>query len=235
MAAECRLCGAKGDLCRSHILPEFLYGPTYDEKHRFTILTKGRQSAQFGQRGLTERLLCRACEQHLSYYEKYAAEVMSGQLGHKFQRRGGRITISGIDYNLFKLFQISVLWRSSVSSLEFFRLVSLGPHEERLRKMIVGGSAGDPDEFGCVVVFSHDDGHDLSDTIFNPEPMRWFGCRMYKFLFAGAAWLYHCDSRRPSAYLQRLFLQRDGTLTGLTGNLADGQIGGAVARRLARR
>jgi hypothetical protein len=150
MKAPCRLCTTSQELCRSHILPEFLYQPLYDEKHRFSIL--GLEGERYAQRGLTEKLLCHHCEQHLTRYKKYAAEIMSGRLGHRFHQRGAYIIIEGVDYTRFKLFQLSVLWRASVSKLEFFKLVSLGPHEERLRQMLVGSDPGSPEEFGCVVV-----------------------------------------------------------------------------------
>lgn len=235
MGMVCRLCGTSEELCRSHILPEFLYRPLYDEKHRFSILTAGVEGKRYRQRGLTEPLLCHACERHLCQYEKYAAEVMSGRLGHRFQQRGSRITINGIDYARFKLFQLSILWRASASTLEFFRLVSLGPHETPLRQMLLTGDPGIPDKFGCVVIFTHDLGHDMSDTIFNPEPMRWAGRRMHKFFFAGAVWLYHCDQRPPMHHLQKFFLRPEGTLTALFGDFADGRVYGPLAKRLARR
>lgn len=235
MESVCRLCNTPSELCRSHILPEFLYRPLYDEKHRFSILTAGVTGVRYGQRGLTEKLLCHACEQRLCLFEKYAAEVMSGRLGHRYQQHDSRITIKGIDYAQFKLFQISILWRASVSTLEFFRLVSLGPREELLRQMLVAANPGSPEAFGCVVIFAHDSGHDLSDTLFNPEPFRWAGRRMYKLFFAGAAWLYHCDQRPPTPHLQKFFLRPDGTLSALFGDLGDAQIYGPSAKRLARR
>jgi hypothetical protein len=127
------------------------------------------------------------------------------------------------------------LWRASVSSLEFFRLVALRPHEERLRNMLLLDEPGAPHAFGCAVVFASERGEDISDTFFNPEPFRWCGRRMVKFFFAGSAWLFHCDSRPAPPYLQRLFLQQDGSLTGLTGDLAEARAYGAEAKRLARR
>ena len=131
----CRLCTSSQDLCRSHILPEFLYRLLYDDKHRFSILEKGIIGSRYGQRGLSEKLLCRACEQRFSAHEKYAADVMRGRLGHRAQVIGNEILIHDVDYAPFKLFQLSILWRASVSTLDFFRLVSLGPREELLRKI----------------------------------------------------------------------------------------------------
>jgi hypothetical protein len=235
MDSVCRLCGVSAGLRSSHILPEFLYRPLYDEKHRFFVLTAGDDGQRYMQRGLTEKLLCDRREQQLGRYEKYAAAVMSGRLQHRYRRVGSRITISNIDYARFKLFQLSILWRASISSLEFFRLVALGPHEDRLRNMLLLEEPGLPHTFGCVVVFASERGEDISDTFFNPEPLRWCGRRMVKFFFAGSAWLFHCDPRPAPAYLQQLFLQQDGSLTGLTGDLAEASAYGAEVRRLARR
>jgi|SRR5271156_3457859 len=159
---------------------------------------------------------------------------MTGRMGHRFQKHGHRITVEGIDYPRFEIFQMSVLWRASVSTLDFFRLVSLGLREERLRKMLLVGEPGEPEEFGCVVIFAHERGGDISDTLFNPEPLRWAGRRMCKFFFAGSAWLFHCDQQPSAIHLKKLFLQKDGSLIGLSGDLADGRKYGALAKRLAR-
>jgi hypothetical protein len=121
---------------------------------------------------------------------------MTGRLGHRFKRSCSRLLTEGIDYDRFKLFQMSILWRASISSLEFFRLVSLGPREEILRVMLAHEQPGRPDQFGCVVVCATDKGSDTSDTFFNPEPFRWSGHRMTKLFFAGATWLFHCDQRK---------------------------------------
>jgi hypothetical protein len=234
MSDICRLCRKPSPLQRSHILPEFLYRPLYDEKHRISVVKVEDDRIRYLQKGLTEALLCFACEQKLGRCEKYAAEVMTGRLGHRFQRNRSRLLTEGIDYHRFKLFQMSILWRASISSLEFFRLVSLGPREEILRTMLVHEQPGRPDQFGCVVVCATDKGSDISDTFFNPEPFRWSGHRMTKLFFAGAGWLFHCDHRTAPAYLQELFLQLDGTLQCLFGDLADARAYGGNAKRVAR-
>ncbi len=176
-----------------------------------------------------------ACEQRFGKNEKYASEVMGGRLGHRFRKVGSRIVIGNIDYTRFKLFQMSILWRGAVSSLDFFRFVSIGPHEERLRKMLLEGEPGRSDEYGCAVIFTTERGESIIDTFFNPEPLRWCGHRMLKFFFAGSAWIFHCDKRRAPAYLQNIFLQLDGTMTGLTGDLAEAKLLWPLAKRVAKR
>jgi hypothetical protein len=229
----CQLCKVQGELLQSHILPEFVYRPLYDEKHRFTVVTE--EGNRFQQKGLRERLLCISCERQLSRYEKYASEVMNGTLGHRFRQEQDKIIIENIDYECFKLFEISVLWRAAVSRQEFFKLVSLGPREEKLRAMLRAGDPGQPEDFGCVVIFAHDRGQDISDTIFNPESFRWAGRQMHKIYFAGAAWLFHCDQQAPVSHLKKFFLQRNGTLVGLCEELTHARANFSIAKRLARR
>src|SRR5260370_7745169 len=98
------LCGVSAGVRSSTILPEFLYRPLYDEKHRFFVLTAGDDGQRYMQRGLTEKLLCDRCEQQLGRYEKYAAAVMSGRLQHRYPREGSRFPIPTTHYSRFQLF-----------------------------------------------------------------------------------------------------------------------------------
>ena len=232
MKSECKLCGRTARLCRSHIIPEFIYAPLYDDKHRFTVLS-AHAPDRYAQQGLTERLLCDCCETQFSGYERYAADVMTGRLGHRSQMSGERIEIQGIEYRRFKLFQLSILWRASVSTLEFFELVSLGPFELSLREMLLSEDPGPPEKFGCTVVFASERGEQVNDTFFNPEGFRFAGHRLVKFFFAGSSWVFHCDGRRAPEYLRGLFLKENGTLIGLRGDLDDARHHGP-AKKLAR-
>jgi len=186
--------------------------------------------------GIKEKMLCEPCEQHLSKFEHYAAAVLNGNLPIRAASSNGRdILISGIDYRLFKLFLLSILWRASVSKQEFFKLVRLGPHEETIRRMIIEERPGAASDYGCSVVFSSLDGEDLADTMFNPEPMRWEGRRFFKFFFASAMWIFYCDRRPAPLYLRRKFLQEDGTLRGPKLDLREARDNLKSARGFAKR
>ena len=234
MNSICRLCRNSNDLRQSHIIPEFLFHPLYDDKHRYLVLSVENTQGSFAQRGLTEKLLCQNCEQQLGRNEKYAAELMTGRRGQVFRNAGGKLKIEGLDYNKFKSFLNSILWRASVSSVDFFRLVSLGPREEILRQLILKDAPGDPEEFGCVVIHMLDKGQLLSDTMFNPEPMRWAGSRMFKFYFGGACWAFHCDKKPPIAQIKKFFLQKDGTMITMYGDFHEANLQFHDARRMAR-
>ena len=118
----CKLCKKDKKLLNSHIIPEFIYKPLYDEKHRFHVIsTYKTKHKPIEQKGIREKLLCADCEQHLSAYEGYAKKVLFGGVQISVQKENGGIVISEINYKYFKLFQLSILWRASVSNLKMFK------------------------------------------------------------------------------------------------------------------
>ncbi len=67
---SCRLCGAKVALRKSHLIPEWLYGPLYDEIHRYQVINATpSNNRRLEQKGPCETLLCQTCETKLSVYE----------------------------------------------------------------------------------------------------------------------------------------------------------------------
>ena len=82
--AKCALCREDRPLRKSHVIPEFMFRPLYDEKHRFwgvsNIPTKRNRIFQKGPR---EKLLCERCEQRLSHHGSYASEVFFGNAAVK--------------------------------------------------------------------------------------------------------------------------------------------------------
>ena len=63
---KCRLCLKEKPIQNSHIIPEFLYKPLYDNLHRFKSLsTLPEIKIEYKQKGIREKLLCRDCEQYI--------------------------------------------------------------------------------------------------------------------------------------------------------------------------
>jgi hypothetical protein len=50
---KCRLCQNERELCFSHIIPEFMYLPTYDKNHRAVKIPKGKN--KYEQKGLSSQ------------------------------------------------------------------------------------------------------------------------------------------------------------------------------------
>ena len=160
--ATCRLCLRERELLRkSHIIPDFMYRELFDDKHRMvkgTPITGERpQNLQSGE--YEGGLLCASCDNSIiGGYEGYASKVLYGggiPIRVENVRKaddGLEITIlHGLDYKIFKLFLLSILWRASISSLPFFDAVDLGPYEEKLRVALLSGDPGPVGYFPCVL------------------------------------------------------------------------------------
>jgi hypothetical protein len=140
----CALCLQEVELRRSHIIPEFLYETLYDDKHKFQVLSIIPEKPSWHeQKGLRERLLCSACEQRFSVWERYASLVLKGGVPLSYRTEGSIVHIAGLNYTQFKLFQLSILWRAGVSSLPFYEKVQLGKHAETLRLHLLAGPSLD--------------------------------------------------------------------------------------------
>ncbi len=139
--AICRLCQQERKLCHSHIVPELLYQPLYNDEHKFMGITgQGNKGWKPLPKGIREHLLCFDCEQLLN--DKYEKPFMEQQsLPDRIELDSAYTAV--FNYPTIKLFNLSILFRASVSSLQSFRGVNLGAHEERIRQMLLSGDTGE--------------------------------------------------------------------------------------------
>jgi hypothetical protein len=183
----------------------------YDDKHRFHQLSTNPESKnRLLQKGLRERLLCIGCEQRLSVLERYVSLVLNGGVELTHRREDKRLHLGGLDYAKFKLFQLSVLWRASVSSLAMFSQVSLGAHEERIREMLLSEDPGPPECYGCLMFVLLQEEQLVQDIIVQPTWARLIGHYSYRFVFGGMVWLYVVSSHALPRYVSESFPQPNG-------------------------
>lgn len=209
---ECRLCLEDRTLRRSHIVPEFLHKPLYDEKHRARRLDLGAEEPAYLQKGLRELLLCADCEQLLNdeYEKPFLAEWREGRLLPQRLLPSDIHYVTGVDYATIKLFLLSVLFRAGVSSLGAFSGVTLGPkHEARLRTMVHQRDPGGPAEYPVVGMFTVDDAGAVLPSVASPVPYRISGHRAYVFMFGGCEWTYFV-SGHPVADARGIGIRPDG-------------------------
>lgn len=207
----CALCLKDAELRRSHIIPEFLYESIYDDKHRLQVLSLLPDQPNWReQKGLREQLLCDACEQKISVWERYASLLLKGGTPIQYRREGRIICLSGLDYEKFKLFQLSVLWRAGASSLPFFKEVQLGPHAEKLRRQLLAGDPGSEDRYGCVMFGISANNRPFTDVIMQPGKVRLNGYAGYKFVFGGFLWSMLVSSHDIVGPMRQCILRRSG-------------------------
>lgn len=208
---KCRLCNLEKDLKRSHIIPEFIFKPLYDSKHRFHKIVADRGKVNtYLQKGFREPLLCLGCEEILSKNEKYVAEIFSGKREILLTNVDGLVVAKGIDYAKFKLFALSVLWRAGVSSDQFFREVMLGVHEVRIRKMLLNNCPGTVSEYPFLLTLVLHENELLSGLIIEPERVKLAGHNAYRFVFSGLVWIFVVSSHMIPNILQDASINESG-------------------------
>lgn len=219
---KCHLCRKDTELRNSHIIPEFVYKALYDKKHKFHVLSTLEDRPQpMKQKGIREKLLCDACEQQLSVYEKYAREILLGGREITVQHQGELLLVTELDYKKFKLFQLSILWRASISNHPMFSNVKLGPHEKEVREMIHAENPGSPTDYPCIIFGLTSKSGVHGDFIDQPRLIRIDGYVTYRFVFSGFMWSFYVSSHRLPSLLKDVALNETGQMTIGRGSFED--------------
>ncbi|MBN8734045.1 MAG: hypothetical protein J0L64_26140 [Acidobacteria bacterium] len=210
----CKLCLKVRPLVEGHVLSEFLYADLYDpDRHKFhefhTDSTKRnvRRSS-----GYYERMMCDDCDNRIiSGYETYGARVLNRGVELLEVNEDGCLVSRGVDYADFKLFQISLLWRSVISTRDEFRNISVAPQDaERMRQMLFERDPGEPQEYGCVMLIP--ERYDqLKHAILPPEYVRLDRHGGFRLLAGGFWWLYLVSDDGVFEH-KEYFLSTEGTL-----------------------
>lgn len=231
----CKLCLQDKLLCNSHIIPEFFYEreELYDDKHRYFRLSLDPTVPDMPeQKGRREYLLCTDCEDLLNQrYERYARQVLYDKRHYHSQPTPEGELLTNLDYARFKLFQLSILWRASVSSLPDFSNVQLGLHEERIRQMLLAGDPGTLHEYGCLMLNPETETEAEHYAILRPETLEHGGYTGVLFMFGGLLWIYVVSDQLQYFNDQGQFVSPAGTVTIAkdTGGLAKHLIDKAAA------
>jgi hypothetical protein len=212
----CRLCHKDAELCDSHIIPEFIFKPCYDDKHRMRILTTNatfqKRYRIMPQKGPREKLLCKQCELKFSRWERYASQILFHKMSAQPHAYKDAFVVPGVDYGIFKLFQLSLLWRAGVSKLHDFNLVKLGPHEEKIRLMLFEENPGRCYEYGCVIMRSKGLPKEFEEVVMMPEMIKIESHRCVRFILNGFFWIYFVSSHTNRIPYPRIFMTEQGEL-----------------------
>jgi hypothetical protein len=181
--------------------------------------------------GMKEALLCGKCEGRFSKYENYFREYFYGNAPAPLVKQRVGDVISGpiygfdgmrecrvvhLDYVLFKLFVLSLLWRASVAQGKFFQGVSLGhAHEERLADALRSEDPGGEDAYAVGMFDLRDGASDMVDLIDNPEVARdQNNIRVCRMILGGFAFMVHVGAKghAPPADLAKACLKTSGSV-----------------------
>jgi hypothetical protein len=126
--------------------------------------------------GIFEKhILCGACENKLlGELDQYAYNFLFKDSKIKMNKKrtedGLRmIEIENINYTKYKLFLLSIVWRSHISKHSFFKGFDIGAHSEALRKMILFNSPGPDTDYKISVMGIKDASDELLRVVVNPQ------------------------------------------------------------------
>jgi hypothetical protein len=208
---KCALCGEQRKLHQSHIIPEFMFGPLYDQKHRFySVSSVPSKPNRLLQKGPREKLLCGECEKQFSRYENYASTVFFGSVPTPPLRLPTGFIFRGLDYKKLKLFFMSLIWRLGVTSNDHFAGANLGPHQEHLRYLLLSDDPGDFLRYPAMVIALVQQSRHIPDLIIRPFQTRIDGRRVYAVVITGFLFHFFVSNQDPPKNIVGGFLQRNG-------------------------
>lgn len=153
----CLYCGQERALVKAHIIPEaFFRDVRGDASTLYLVKNEPGTHPKRAPIGVYDRqILCGECEKTFQNVDDYAAALLIRERDTAFVRRSfdsGIVYIADqFDYHSLKVYIISVLWRASVSTQQYFSRIDLGERLARAKEMIAARDAGPAGEFAVVL------------------------------------------------------------------------------------
>jgi hypothetical protein len=200
----CKLCRKKKELIRkSHIIPNFMYKGLFDDNHTVMVFNQKKlDTFKTMPTGFYNKyFLCENCDRNIiGRLETYASVVLYGgnlRDNLKFETRISQsgiksIYVTKLDYKLFKLFLLSILWRASISKLQFFSNVNLGKHENIIRRMILNGDPKNEKDYLTSIVMLNAD-NIIHKSILAPRKINDAGNLFYVFFINSIVYYYNIE------------------------------------------
>jgi hypothetical protein len=153
----CKLTGNIGKGIKAHIIPKAFYEIPPQEEGTCRLLSNVKDS--FPKKtpiGIwDDGFVTKEGEDIFETWDDYSVRILVNETD-KFNevKNGGEIvawSLSNYDYSKLKLFGLSILWRAHASTHPAFSKVSLGPHEEPIKNMLLSNQAGNPKQYSITI------------------------------------------------------------------------------------
>jgi hypothetical protein len=187
----------------AHVIPRSLFKLTRGTgKHSILVgVDEKKLDRKFKQAGVSDiTILCETCERLFGPYDKHGSEAIVDLIKSKQLYRDDfgnpcAYIATKADYGLFKLFILSVLWRASVSSIEFYEFIELGSiHEGRIKEMLANKNPGSEQDYPFICFYQT--GHQYPTTVLPSFQQRIQGVNFYRlYLPSSLIVLVKVDSR----------------------------------------
>ena len=211
---KCKLCGLDKKLVKAHIIPEAFFRPLRSGKNAPFLIRPGDYVKRAPIGVYDKTILCADCEAKFGVWDDYGQSLLIQNFNdaQSFEKDGivyGYI-FESYDYEKLKLFFISVLWRASVSTLEFFKTVSLNVFEDRAKDHIQNNNPGSADDFS--VMLARFDELDGQRSILNPQPTRFKSINFFVFYLTGFVAYIKVDKRKITGDQRKFIMSPEQVL-----------------------
>lgn len=168
-------------------------------------------------------ILCEDCDNKiLGNLESYASIVIWGGKGNpdNYPKYEGKINqlnqkflhVTNIDYTKFKLFLLSIIWKASISKNKIFNSVSLGDHEESIRKMIIENNPSSNEDYQVGMFLLTKNNRRPTKLIANPICIKKDKCLIYHFLINGLIFNYKIQGETDKELYDQISIKENNTL-----------------------
>lgn len=180
--------------------------------HRLSVKDGVRDTRP--RKGIWEFMLCRACEDRTGVYDQYAGTFARGDNLLSTRTGENEWLVERLNYPRLKLFAMSLLMRAAASSDVFFTKITLGPNYEDLRQRVLSEDPGKCYEYRTYIhpIFDSEGLLDVQQFFSEPEGVRLYGQRAYRFVFGGYMWFVSPTPKHQPSLLHAACLQETGTL-----------------------
>ena len=203
----CKLCGYYKLLVReSHILPKSFYKAIFRNNgiNDFRVYTLDNGMPSPGKRSPTgiydEYILCKKCENSIGVFDNYGRQLILNYYIY-----------SGVDFEKFKLFILSLIFRAHLSKHDIYAQVHLGGLFKEFRNMVYTREVSTFLNFPICVMEFEEMG---KPAIFAPIILKEDGVRSYVWVIG--KWAIQCivskNPERLNIKYNELSLQEDGLL-----------------------
>ena len=220
----CRLCNNDKTLGKSHVIPESFFPKIKNAPRPLKLLTNVAgefpKKAQIGVYDKT--ILCTECEKTFDLPDNYAQKLLLEYqnqhipVSDSFQSIGYKI--QNYDYDLLKLFFVSLLWRASISSHSFYEGIRLGPFESVAFNLLKANQSI-PSEVFSVILAKFDD--PVGKSILDPFASKFDGVNFNVFYLGGYVAYIKSDKRNTPNIFSELMMSPGRPLLIFSRELSD--------------
>ncbi|WP_420142808.1 hypothetical protein [Sphingomonas sp.] len=189
-------------LIKAHIMPAGFARIMHREGgHNLGVSDAGARRAQYQLGAFDKGILCGPCDKRLGKLDAFALTFCTAE--RPTPSAGTIAQIVGVDGGQLLAFATSVVWRASISTLETFAGIDLGPLTDRARDIAFGEPAVVFPVIANRLVSAR---YDVREFYVQPIRRKLAGLNAYSFLLGGFQWFVVADSRSLPSNLRRLVI-----------------------------